>query len=151
MPCRLRVPRRLDERDENRGESAGFRRFARGGAGIGGKRSGGRFIGRGGADADSTRFSLNSRGDERIEYVVDKIEANSVIQQLIADMILLPHASIPSLYTYTGFHVSPFEIPEGVSSSLQWNFPLDYFFQGMSRILQQDQIFVIPKIGPIMV
>ena len=83
--------------------------------------------------------------------MVDKIEANSVIQQLIADMILLPHASIPSLYTYAGFHVSPFEIPEGVSSRLQWNFPVDYFFQGMSRILQQDQIFVIPKIGPILV
>lgn len=93
---------------------------------------------------------VDSRGKYHIECVVDKIEATSVISQLIADMVLIPHSSIPSLYTYNSFHVSPFEVPESVSSELMWNFPFDYFFKGMSRILQQDHIFVIPKIDPIL-
>ena len=91
---------------------------------------------------------MDPRGNCHLEYAVDKIEANSVVQQLIADMVLIP-AATPARYTYSSFHGSPFAVPEGVSSRLMWNFPLDYFFQGMSRILQQDHIFVIPEIGPI--
>lgn len=79
--------------------------------------------------------------------MVDKIEANSVIQQLTADMVLVPHASLPALYTATRFPVSPFEEPEGVSSGFPWNFPRGYLMEGLRRILQQDQIFVIPEIG----
>lgn len=79
------------------------------------------------------------------EFVIDKIEANSVVQQLLLDMVIIPHPSTPAAFQYNKYHFSPFGIRECVSSRIVPNFPFEYFFRGMRCIIQQDQLFVIPK------